>query len=138
MICGPSGSGKSTLIRCINGLEQHDGGVIRVLGKTIDRETDQIDDIRRDVGMVFQHFNLFPPHDRAGELHLGTDAGAQDRCVRRQRRQQCTFLTRCISRIRPSNIRGSFLVASNNGFAIARSLTMQPRILLFDEPDIGP
>ena len=60
IVCGPSGSGKSTMIRCISQLEEHDGGVIRVFGTTRDDNVASIDDIRREVGMVFQQFNLFP------------------------------------------------------------------------------
>ena len=60
VICGPSGSGKSTLIRCLNRLEEHQDGEITVQGITINNDLKNIDEIRRDVGMVFQHFNLFP------------------------------------------------------------------------------
>ena len=60
VICGPSGSGKSTLIRCINRLEEHDKGSITVLGTELNDDVASIDEIRREVGMVFQHFNLFP------------------------------------------------------------------------------
>jgi general L-amino acid transport system ATP-binding protein len=60
VICGPSGSGKSTMIRCINQLEEHTRGTIRVLGTVLDDNAASIEEIRREVGMVFQHFNLFP------------------------------------------------------------------------------
>ncbi len=60
VICGPSGSGKSTLIRCINRLEEHQGGSITVLGTELNDDLGNVDEIRREVGMVFQHFNLFP------------------------------------------------------------------------------
>lgn len=60
VVCGPSGSGKSTLIRCINALETYHGGAITVFGTLLDDELKNVDDIRRDAGMVFQHFNLFP------------------------------------------------------------------------------
>ncbi|RUV12990.1 ATP-binding cassette domain-containing protein, partial [Mesorhizobium sp. M1A.F.Ca.IN.022.04.1.1] len=60
VVCGPSGSGKSTMIRCINRLEQHNGGRITVLGTELNDDVANIDGIRREVGMVFQHFNLFP------------------------------------------------------------------------------
>jgi general L-amino acid transport system ATP-binding protein len=60
VICGPSGSGKSTLIRCINRLEEHDAGTIIVDGIELTSDARRIDEVRRDVGMVFQHFNLFP------------------------------------------------------------------------------
>ncbi len=60
MVCGPSGSGKSTTIRCINQLEKHDSGAITVNGIALGAKGQRLDEIRREVGMVFQHFNLFP------------------------------------------------------------------------------
>ena len=75
LICGPSGSGKSTLIRCIN--QEHQSGTIDVLGTVLDDRTSHIDDIRREVGMVFQNLEPLPAHDRSGELCAGPDDGAQ-------------------------------------------------------------
>lgn len=78
VICGPSGSGKSTLVRCINRLEEHQEGEIIVDGITLSNDLKNIDQIRSEVGMVFQSFNLFPPFERAGELHACADMGAQN------------------------------------------------------------
>ncbi len=77
VICGPSGSGKSTLIRCINALEEFQEGRIVVDGIELGPNLRRVDEVRREVGMVFQSFNLFPAFDRAGKLHPGADLGAQ-------------------------------------------------------------
>jgi hypothetical protein len=78
VVCGPSGSGKSTLIRCINRLEEHQKGKIVVDGVELTSDLKNIDKVRSEVGMVFQHFNLFPAPDDPRELHAGADLGAQD------------------------------------------------------------
>ena len=78
VIAGPSGSGKSTLIRCLNALEEHQQGTIIVDGTELSNDLKNIDKIRSEVGMVFQHFNLFPAPDHSGKLHAGADLGAQD------------------------------------------------------------
>ena len=78
VICGPSGSGKSTLIRCINRLEEHQKGQIIVEGTELTRDLKHIEQIRREVGMVFQHFNLFPHLTVLENLGSGADLGAQD------------------------------------------------------------
>jgi general L-amino acid transport system ATP-binding protein len=78
VIAGPSGSGKSTLIRCINRLEEHQRGQIIVDGTELSSDLKNIDKIRSEVGMVFQHFNLFPTFDDFGKLHIGPDLGAQN------------------------------------------------------------
>ena len=85
VICGPSGSGKSTMIRCINRLEEHQQGRIIVDGLELTNDLKKIDEVRREVGMVFQHFNLFPHLYRARELHAGADLGAQDAEARGRR-----------------------------------------------------
>ena len=77
VICGPSGSGKSTLIRCINRLEEHQQGSIVVEGTELTNDLKNIDAIRREVGMVFQQFNLFPSPDGPAELHAGAGLGAE-------------------------------------------------------------
>ena len=76
VICGPSGSGKSTMIRCINRLEEHQQGDIIVDGVELTNDLKNIDAVRREVGMCFQHFNLFPHLTIFGKLHLGTNLGA--------------------------------------------------------------
>ena len=78
VICGPSGSGKSTLIRCINRLEVHQKGSIIVNDTELTSDLKNLETIRKDVGMVFQSFNLFPHLTSAGKLHAGPDLGAKD------------------------------------------------------------
>ncbi len=78
VIAGPSGSGKSTMIRCINRLEEHQSGTINVDGIELTNDLKKIDEVRREVGMVFQHFNLFPHLTISGKLHAGADLGSQD------------------------------------------------------------
>ena len=78
VICGPSGSGKSTLIRCLNRLEEHQAGTINVQGIEINNDLKNIDEIRRDVGMVFQHFNLFPAFDHSRKLYASPYLGAEN------------------------------------------------------------
>ncbi|SQD01130.1 ABC transporter ATP-binding protein [Escherichia coli] len=78
VLCGPSGSGKSTTIRCINHLEEHQQGRIVVDGIELNEDIRNIERVRQEVGMVFQHFNLFPSSDRSTELYPGTDLGTQD------------------------------------------------------------
>ena len=78
VIAGPSGSGKSTLIRCINRLEEHQRGQIIVDGTELSSDLKNIDKIRSEVGMVFQHFNLFPTFDDFGKLYASPDLGAQN------------------------------------------------------------
>ena len=78
VVCGPSGSGKSTLIRCINKLEEHQAGTIIVDGTELNSDLKNIDVVRAEVGMVFQHFNLFPHLTISGELHSRPDLGPQD------------------------------------------------------------
>jgi general L-amino acid transport system ATP-binding protein len=133
VVCGPSGSGKSTLIRCINRLEEHDEGVIVVDGITLDDDMANVAAIRREVGMVFQQFNLFP--------HLSV----LDNCVlaqvrsrgtpRKQAREQAM---RYLERVRIPEQAAKFPAQLSGGqqqrVAIARSLCMEPKVMLFDEP----
>jgi general L-amino acid transport system ATP-binding protein len=133
VVCGPSGSGKSTLIRCINRLEEHQEGLIVVDGKEISENTKNIENIRADVGMVFQQFNLFPhlsildncslapiwvkklPKKKAEEL-------AMENLKRVQIVDQATKF--------PGQLSGG----QQQRAAIARALCMEPKIMLFDEP----
>jgi general L-amino acid transport system ATP-binding protein len=133
VICGPSGSGKSTLIRCINRLEEHQEGSIIVDGKEISENTKNIENIRAEVGMVFQQFNLFPhlsildncslapiwvkklPKKKAEEL-------AMENLKRVQIEDQATKF--------PGQLSGG----QQQRAAIARALCMEPKIMLFDEP----
>jgi general L-amino acid transport system ATP-binding protein len=133
VICGPSGSGKSTLIRCINRLEQHDEGSIVVDGIDLNQDTENVAAIRREVGMVFQHFNLFP--------HLSVlenCALPQIRARGTSRDQAESKAMEYLRRVRipeqaskfPSQLSGG----QQHRVAIARSLCMEPKVMLFDEP----
>ena len=133
IICGPSGSGKSTLIRCINGLERHNRGHIAVIGTELTNNVRSLDIIHREVGMVFQQFNLFPhmtalencmlapiwvrrmPHDKA-------EAIARDYLERVHIPDQADKY--------PAQLSGG----QQQRVAIARALCMEPKIMLFDEP----
>ena len=132
VICGPSGSGKSTLIRCINRLETHDSGEIVVDGIALNEDTTHVSAIRRDVGMVFQHFNLFPhltvlencalPQIRVrGTPRAEAEAKAMDYLRRVQIPEQAGK--------RPGQLSGG----QQQRVAIARSLCMEPKVMLFDE-----
>jgi len=133
VICGPSGSGKSTLIRCVNHLEQHQRGSINVLGVELDENTKHIDWIRREVGMVFQHFNLFPHLSVLENLTLAPIL------VRKMSRLDAVELAmRYLERVRipeqAAKFPGELSGGQQQRVAIARALCMKPEILLFDEP----
>ncbi len=133
IVCGPSGSGKSTLIRCINRLEPHDAGRILVEGIELGRDTKKLAEVRREVGMVFQQFNLFPHMTVLKNLTL---APMRVRGVSRAEAEALAmqFLTRVRipeqAHKYPSQLSGG----QQQRVAIARALCMRPRILLFDEP----
>jgi general L-amino acid transport system ATP-binding protein len=133
VICGPSGSGKSTLIRCINRLEEHQEGTIVVDGIELTGDTKKIDEVRREVGMVFQHFNLFP------HLTILENCTLAPIWVRRMSRTDAEAVAmRYLERVQipeqankyPSQLSGG----QQQRVAIARALCMNPRIMLFDEP----
>ena len=133
VICGPSGSGKSTLIRCINRLEKHEEGSIRIDGTEIDDSRQATSVIRRNVGMVFQQFNLFPHLTVLENLTLGPM-----RARGLPRDQAVALAMKFLERVRipeqsdkyPRHLSGG----QQQRVAIARSLCMEPQILLFDEP----
>ncbi|HET6469764.1 MAG TPA: amino acid ABC transporter ATP-binding protein [Geminicoccaceae bacterium] len=133
VICGPSGSGKSTLIRCINRLEEHDAGRITVDGIELDDDTKNITAIRREVGMVFQQFNLFPHLSVLDNLTL---APIRARGMSRDEAEALAmhYLERVHipeqARKYPAQLSGG----QQQRVAIARSLCMRPKIMLFDEP----
>lgn len=133
VICGPSGSGKSTLIRCINRLEQHDEGSIVVDGIELNQDTENVAAIRREVGMVFQHFNLFP-HLTV----LENCALPQIRARGASRAQAETKAMEYLRRVRIPEQASKFPSQLSGGqqqrVAIARSLCMEPKVMLFDEP----
>ncbi|MDR0807631.1 MAG: amino acid ABC transporter ATP-binding protein [Gemmobacter sp.] len=133
VICGPSGSGKSTMIRCINQLEEHDGGEIRVFGTLLDDNLGSIDEIRREVGMVFQQFNLFP------HMTVLENCTLAPMLVRRTPRTEAEAVAmRYLEKVRIPDQAGKYPGQLSGGqqqrVAIARALCMQPEILLFDEP----
>lgn len=133
VVCGPSGSGKSTMIRCINRLERHDRGRIIVDGRELKSDAKDIDAVRREVGMVFQNFNLFPHLTVVQNLMLApklvrkaTNSEARERAMQ------------LLARVRipeqadkyPSQLSGG----QQQRVAIARALCMSPKVMLFDEP----
>jgi general L-amino acid transport system ATP-binding protein len=133
VICGPSGSGKSTLIRCLNSLETHQSGKVTVDGITLDGTIRNTDAVRRDIGMVFQHFNLFP--------HLSV----LDNCTlapiwarKRPRAEAEATAMRFLERVKIADqarkYPGQLSGGQQQRVAIARALCMEPNIMLFDEP----
>ncbi len=133
VICGPSGSGKSTLIRCINRLEEHQQGDIHVDGIPLTANVKNIDDVRREVGMVFQHFNLFP------HLTVLENCTLAPMWVRKQPKAQAEeaamkFLTRVKIPEQALKYPGQLSGGQQQRVAIARALCMNPKVMLFDEP----
>ena len=133
VICGPSGSGKSTLIRCLNKLEEHQDGEIIVQGITINNDLKNIDEVRRDVGMVFQHFNLFP------HLTILENCTLAPIWVRKMPKAEAEAIAmKYLERVKipeqalkyPGQLSGG----QQQRVAIARSLCMEPKLMLFDEP----
>ncbi|RZO30168.1 MAG: amino acid ABC transporter ATP-binding protein [SAR116 cluster bacterium] len=133
VICGPSGSGKSTLIRCLNRLEEHQSGDITVQGITINNDLKNIDEIRREVGMVFQHFNLFP------HLTILENCTLAPIWVRRMPKADAEAIAmKYLERVKiPEQAHkypGQLSGGQQQRVAIARSLCMEPQLMLFDEP----
>ena len=133
VVCGPSGSGKSTMIRCINRLEEHDSGRIFVAGKELTSGVKDIDAVRREVGMVFQSFNLFPHLKVLDNLTLAL------KLVRKAPKPEAREIAmRYLERVHipdqadkyPSQLSGG----QQQRVAIARALCMNPEVMLFDEP----
>ena len=133
VICGPSGSGKSTLIRCINRLETHQEGLIIVDGIELTEDTKHINDVRREVGMVFQHFNLFP-HLTVLENCTLAPIWVRKTPKREAEETAMRYLERVKIQSRPINTPGQLSGGQQQRVAIARSLCMNPRVMLFDEP----
>ncbi|MGF6178819.1 amino acid ABC transporter ATP-binding protein [Ensifer sp. 4252] len=133
VICGPSGSGKSTLIRCVNHLEEHQKGEIIVNGVTLNESLKNIDTIRRDVGMVFQHFNLFPHLSVLENCALPQILSrGMPRKVAEERGMQ--FLERVRIPEQACKFPGQLSGGQQQRVAIARALCMTPKVMLFDEP----
>ena len=133
VICGPSGSGKSTMIRCINRLEEHQQGQIVVDGTELTNDLKDIEIIRREVGMVFQHFNLFPHLTVLENLVL---APMWVRKISREEAEKTgmMYLERVKIPEQAQKFPGQLSGGQQQRVAIARSLCMNPRIMLFDEP----
>jgi ABC-type polar amino acid transport system ATPase subunit len=133
IICGPSGSGKSTLIRCINRLEPHDSGRIRVEGMDLNAGVRNLAAVRREVGMVFQQFNLFPHMTVLRNLTL-----APMRVRGATRAEAEALAMQFLERVRIPEQAHKYPAQLSGGqqqrVAIARALCMKPKILLFDEP----
>ena len=133
VIAGPSGSGKSTLIRCINRLEEHQQGHIIVNGTELTSDLKRIDEVRREVGMVFQHFNLFPHLTIMQNLTL---APIWVRGIPKAQAEEAAmqYLERVKIPEQASKFPGQLSGGQQQRVAIARSLCMNPEIMLFDEP----
>nr|WP_218121690.1 amino acid ABC transporter ATP-binding protein [Desulforhopalus singaporensis] len=133
VICGPSGSGKSTLIRCINRLEEHQRGSIIVDGIELTNDLKNIEKIRAEVGMVFQHFNLFPHLTILENLTLGPI------WVRKTPKKEAEatamyYLEKVRIAEQAKKYPGQLSGGQQQRVAIARSLCMKPNVMLFDEP----
>ncbi|MBT6285304.1 MAG: amino acid ABC transporter ATP-binding protein [Rhodospirillaceae bacterium] len=133
VICGPSGSGKSTLIRCINRLEQHQQGSISVDGTELTRDVRDIERIRSEVGMVFQHFNLFPhltvlENCTLAPLWVRKMPAADAEALARE------YLERVHIPEQAHKYPGQLSGGQQQRVAIARALCMEPKVMLFDEP----
>lgn len=133
VICGPSGSGKSTLIRCINRLETHQEGLIVVDGIELTEDTKHINDVRREVGMVFQHFNLFP-HLTVLENCTLAPIWVRKTPKREAEETAMRYLERVKIPEQANKYPGQLSGGQQQRVAIARSLCMNPRVMLFDEP----
>ena len=133
VVCGPSGSGKSTLIRCINALEEHQKGSIEVDGTLLSSDLKNIDKIRSEVGMCFQHFNLFPHLSILDNLTL---APIWVRKTPKKEAEELAmhYLEKVKIPDQANKFPGQLSGGQQQRVAIARSLCMQPRIMLFDEP----
>ncbi|MEB0042931.1 MULTISPECIES: amino acid ABC transporter ATP-binding protein [unclassified Pseudomonas] len=133
VLCGPSGSGKSTTIRCLNRLEEHQQGRIVVDGTELTNDLKQIETIRREVGMVFQHFNLFP------HLTILQNCTLAPMWVRKMPKKQAEEIAmHYLERVRipeqAHKFPGQLSGGQQQRVAIARALCMKPKIMLFDEP----
>lgn len=133
VVCGPSGSGKSTLLRCVNWLEEHQRGTIVVDGIELTRDIRRIDEVRREVGMVFQSFNLFP------HLTILENCTLAPIWVRKLPKRDAEDLAmRLLNRVKipeqAAKYPGQLSGGQQQRVAIARALCMNPKIMLFDEP----
>lgn len=133
VVCGPSGSGKSTMIRCINDLEKHQSGEIHVLGTILDRNPKNIQTIRKEVGMCFQHFNLFP-HMSVLENCMLAPTLVQGASEEEAKKVALKYLDKVKILNQADKYPGQLSGGQQQRVAIARSLCMNPSVMLFDEP----
>ncbi len=133
VVCGPSGSGKSTLVSCINRLEEHQKGRIRVAGSDLTDNIKNIEKIRAEVGMVFQHFNLFPHLTILDNLTLGP---VWVRKISKKEAEESAmfYLEKVKIAEQAKKYPGQLSGGQQQRVAIARSLCMKPKVMLFDEP----
>ena len=133
VVCGPSGSGKSTLIRCLNRLEEHQQGTVIVNGIELTNDLKKIEEIRREVGMVFQHFNLFPHLTVLENCTLGP-IWVRGTPKKEAEETAMKYLERVKIPEQALKFPGQLSGGQQQRVAIARSLCMSPKIMLFDEP----
>ena len=133
VICGPSGSGKSTLIRCINRLEEHQRGQIIVNGTELTNDIKNIEKVRAEVGMVFQHFNLFPHLTIIDNLTLGP-IWVRKTPKKEAEETAMMYLEKVHIAEQAKKFPGQLSGGQQQRVAIARSLCMSPQVMLFDEP----
>ncbi len=133
VVCGPSGSGKSTMIRTLNYLEEHQKGTIRVNGTDMHNKMKNVDQVRMDVGMVFQHFNLFP-HMTILENLMAGPMWVRGLSKEEARETAMMYLERVRIPEQADKYPGQLSGGQQQRVAIARSLCMKPKVMLFDEP----
>ena len=133
VICGPSGSGKSTLIRCINQIEPHDGGRIAIDGVELSGRGSDVNIVRREIGMVFQNFNLFP-HLSVVENCMLAPMKVRGLSRSEARERAIELLRKVRIHDQAEKYPGQLSGGQQQRVAIARALCMQPKIMLFDEP----
>ena len=133
VICGPSGSGKSTMIRCLNRLEEHQEGSIIVDDIELTHDIKNIEAVRSEVGMVFQHFNLFP-HMTVLENCMFALRWVRKMPEKEAKEVAMQFLKRVYIDIHANKFPGQLSGGQQQRVAIARALCMKPRVMLFDEP----
>jgi len=133
VICGPSGSGKSTMIRCINRLEEHQKGKIVVDGVELTNDIKNIEKVRAEVGMVFQHFNLFPHLSILDNLTLGP-IWVRKTPKKEAEEAAIMYLEKVHIAEQAKKFPGQLSGGQQQRVAIARSLCMSPKVMLFDEP----
>ncbi len=133
VVCGPSGSGKSTMIRCINHLEKHQMGKIMVAGTELNDDLKNIESVRREVGMCFQHFNLFP-HLTVLENCALAPIWVKNTPEKEAEELAMKYLERVRIAEQAHKYPGQLSGGQQQRVAIARSLCMEPKVMLFDEP----